>query len=112
MLTLDQIRVEFRPLLAPRIHVFQCGDGWSELLSQTLADLRRATPNARVVQVKEKLGTLRVILADKLDPAASAIVRRAEVESATICDRCGEAGRLISSDGYVRTRCLDHEDRP
>jgi len=110
MLTHDELRRDYADLFSPRFQGFQCETGWSTILGNALAALRRDASNASVVQVKEKLGTLRIVLADRLDPVASAIVHRAETESATTCDVCGAEGQLIRSKGPVRTRCRLHQE--
>ena len=100
---------EYNELLATTFHGFECGEGWSDVIDRALSELRRSAPQVRLRVAKEKLGTLRLILDDKLDPNASAIARRAEEESARTCEICGEPGRLISTACPVRTRCATHE---
>lgn len=109
MRPLNDLQHEFSELLAPTFRGFECGAGWCAVLDRALGDLRRLSPQVRLRVAKEKLGTLRLILDDKLDPKASAIARRAEEESARTCEICGEPGRVIDTDCPVRTRCAKHE---
>ncbi|MCC6545895.1 hypothetical protein IT570_01910 [Candidatus Sumerlaeota bacterium] len=109
MRSLIDLQQEYSGMLAPTFRGFECGEGWSAVLDRALGDLRRSAPQVRLSVAKEKLGTLRLIMDDKLDANASAIARRAEEASAQTCEMCGEPGRLISTDCPVRTRCATHE---
>ena len=65
----------------------------------------------KVLQVKEKVGVLRVYVRDG-DEAIHAAITRAELRSAITCELCGEAAQLRSQRGWVRTLCLGHWDEP
>jgi len=109
MRRLIDLHHEYSDLLATTFRDFECGDGWRDVLDRALSDLRRLAPHVRLRVAKEKFGTLRLILDDKLEPNASTITRRAEEESARTCEICGKAGRVINTDCPVRTRCEKHE---
>lgn len=109
MRPLNDLQHEYSELLAPTFRGFECGEGWSTLLDHALSDLRRLAPEVRLRVAKEKFGTLRLIVDDKLETNASAIARRAEEESARTCEICGELGMIISTDCPVRARCMKHE---
>jgi len=82
-----------------------------ELIDSTLRELAEYCPEARVVQVKEKLGGLRIYLEDKFDETAKAILRRAEESSFSICETCGAPGERIAKEGWIRVRCETHREQ-
>lgn len=87
-----------------------CGAGWYDLLRSLDTDLRALFPEYRVVQVKEKFGTLRFYIdtlegaTDAQRDAVRARITAAEEASATICEWCGQPGRATSS-GWIRVLC-------
>jgi hypothetical protein len=102
------LTAKHRDILAPMFPGWQFERGWVDLVDQTLDELRRQAPDVVVSQVKEKMGTLRVYLADKMDPVTREITRKAEERSASICDQCGEPGATVCAGGRVCTRCPQH----
>jgi hypothetical protein len=62
-----------------------------------------------VLEVREKLGCLRISVRSELSTAdaAARVVRQSSELSALICDVCGDAGQLRST-GWLRTRCDAH----
>jgi hypothetical protein len=88
------------------------GRGWYPIvtaLDRKLADLDRGY---RVLQVKEKFGTLRYYWdPDETNPSETVreqgeeFVRAAELLSARTCDECGSAGSLLHRRGWLRTLC-------
>jgi Icc-related predicted phosphoesterase len=89
---------------------FDCGPGWFPLIERTLGSLSRIARDdgldqMRIVQVKEKYGTLRIYLSGSND-RANAVVDAAEALSARICDLCG--GAVLAPPartGWIVTRC-------
>lgn len=87
--------------------------GWYPLVIATDAELARLDPDYRVLQIKEKFGTLRYYCqasGDDPDPelldAMDAITDDAERASALICERCGAPGILHRSHRIrVKTLC-------
>lgn len=76
--------------------------GWWPLLEEMHARLDAVEPGYRLVQVKEKLGLLRVYVADTSDEPSTpvavelkTIISEYERRSAEICERCGGAGHLV-----------------
>jgi hypothetical protein len=96
----------------------EVGDGWRELLEiavSRIATAMAAAPRGslRIVQIKEKLGTLRLYRhADKLSRAVENSVNQAvalaEARSACTCEVCGAEGRLYNSGGSLATACAEH----
>lgn len=89
----------------------QCGDGWWHLVDRLLnraqvhADERGFQPV--VLQIKEKLGALRVYWRDA-DEVIRGMAWFAEDLSASICEVCGLPGALVTN--RWRTRCESHRD--
>jgi hypothetical protein len=61
-----------------------------------------------VLQVKEKLGSLRIYF-DGGGERARAASEFAEHLSESVCELCGCGGKLSSDGGWMRTRCEEHE---
>ena len=93
---------------------FAHGDGWFDLLRRLCERLesvvteaeKRSGPPFRVLQVKEKFGSLR-FYPNYSNDAIAALFGDAEVESTRTCEICGKPGiRRIA--GWIRTRCDEH----
>lgn len=112
------LRANFAPLFDDLEFGFQCGDGWSEVICAMAAEIAgivggpARAPELRVVQLKEKLGQLRVYIQGMPEAQAAAVhaaITRAEEKSVQICEACGRPGRLRQSrDGYRYTACDRH----
>jgi hypothetical protein len=96
---------------------FQHGDGWYALLDAlSVIVTQRAHASAldiRILQVKQKLGTLR-FYAHGLDEFCNGAVALAYLMSARLCERTGRPGLLSDSNGSVQTLApgLDPAFRP
>ncbi len=96
---------------------FDCDDGWFDLirtLSQKIEDAARQTGlepknNAwpEATQVKQKMGSLRFYLYDPTE-VMTALIRKAEQDSAKICETCGNPGATVRSS-RIQTLCDIHE---
>lgn len=95
----------------------ECGPGWSEIvqglaswLEQRARELKMSGVSERdvprVLQVKEKFGTLRFCarVPDILLNHWHREVEAAEERSAKVCECCGAPGQLLR-EGWWRTRC-------
>jgi len=76
------------------------GNGWSELLDRVYEN---KPTHAIITQVKEKFGGLRIYFAPHSN-LFSYFLDQIENESYTICERCGEPGKLRDI-GWVKTLC-------
>lgn len=97
---------------------FECDDGWFDIIHRLCTDIKAVCDRAgwdgfRVVQVKEKWGGLRfytdglpVDIADEID----VLISKAESDSYTICEVCGNTGQLRKG-GWWRTLCDDCDYR-
>lgn len=108
---LNAVYHRYADVFSPRFRSFECGDGWASLIDEVLSELQTKCPGARIVQVKEKLGGLRVYLENKLDEDAKEVLHRAEAKSFTLCETCGAPGELRSLRGCLGVRCSHHSER-
>lgn len=91
-----------------------CGRGWWPLIADLDRDLRAIYPDYKVVQVKEKFGSLRYYV-ESPPPALPAGVaqrfsdrlREAEALAAATCEECGQPGRPRDRS-WIRTLCDEH----
>jgi hypothetical protein len=112
------LRRDFAPWFDELAWGVQCGVGWSTIILDCTAEIAAALggPEAesrfRVVQIKEKYGTLRYYLRSRPARHAAAINRaidRAEERSAVTCEVCGAPGVLReTATGILHTACDRH----
>jgi ribosomal protein S27AE len=88
--------------------LFECDDGWYRIideLSQKLEAESRGSPLV-VVEVREKLGSLRLRLRGEITTAVDSWLAEAAQLSQRTCERCGQPATLRKhEDGRVRTLC-------
>ena len=110
----DQLKNKY-PNLYETSFSFSCSDGWyniiadtSMLINQSLTFLPEELQNQiKMVQVKEKFGTLR-IYTNHTTPYISGVIDCAELFSSRVCEFCGEVGTLRLVKGYYFTGCQKH----
>jgi len=94
------------------------GPGWYNLIytltnyiDRRLEHLNKDGGNRKVhvAQIKEKFGGLRYYADGDLDETMYGAIDFAESLSYTICEECGEPGKLRSG-GWIRTLCDKHEE--
>lgn len=96
--------------------VFQCGKGWLDIITtlcSLLAEANRYETKQQtyLTEVKEKLGTLRVLVSGR-SQVAHEWIRFAHQHSIHVCEVCGGSARLIYKDGWQRVRCDAHTSSP
>lgn len=110
---------DYDDLIAKYPHLFegiqfgiQCGDGWfsliDELCQHTTNWMLRTGYVCKATQVKEKFGGLRFYVSQstlELDE----VIDKAEELSYTICETCGQPGKLNEGPWY-KVRCGDCND--
>ncbi len=93
------------------------GAGWTESVWDLFGKLD-ALSKQRVAEgqsplrlsvVKEKYGTLRVDLREGFVREAEDLIDEAEAASETICEVCGQPGRLCTELRWMKTLCPAHE---
>jgi hypothetical protein len=92
----------------PMVYGIQHGDGWYGILRAACAlidrhEKRRAEPQFRFTQVKEKFGTLR-LYSEGSDDYTDGVVAMAEPMSAVTCEQCGAPGTQ-NKGGWISTLC-------
>lgn len=92
-----------------------CPPGWIPLITELDQKIAEMSLHYTILQVKEKLGTLRyyVRLPREGDNSHHMkiydLIEDYENKSAQICDQCGEEGSSIKLDmGIIATRCPKH----
>jgi hypothetical protein len=96
----------------------EVGDGWLTILDDMATEIEQSClladrPLPQILQVKEKIGGLRVYV-DASDEAIDAAIAAAEKRATLTCETCGEPGQLQKL-ADVRTLCSKHaqySDRP
>jgi hypothetical protein len=90
---------------------FEVGDGWYNILDELCADLTKMIEESdedqswfRVIQVKEKFGTLRFYMSFSTGEMEDRI-RQAEDHSAVTCECCGAPGET-NGVGWLTTLCV------
>jgi hypothetical protein len=87
------------------------GAGWVPLLLKLTEKLFYLGWDGRLLQVKEKFGTLRFYWCNNIPGLAGEIaedvVSRAEISTEQICEECGEYGKLRAG-GWLVTLCGKH----
>jgi len=79
------------------------GKGWSNIINR----LYDAKPkNVQVTQVKEKFGSLRFYVSSAPEWYFD-LIDYYEEKSETICEKCGESGKLRENMGWILTLCDD-----
>jgi hypothetical protein len=78
--------------------------GWSDLIDNTIKAIIAVDEDARVMQIKEKFGTLRFYIVGS--SRATKIVMDAEAKSKKICCICGnDKGSICNRNSYLVTIC-------
>lgn len=88
---------------------FLPGPGWDDILIKLDERLSKCDPDYRIVQIKEKFGSLRFYYhSDKpVDDRRlmDMYVQAAEVKSYIICEFCGDKGSLRTELMWKKTLC-------
>lgn len=103
------------PELFSELEGFQCKDGWFNLiwnLSNTVSFHCKSLPNElqnqiKVVQVKEKFGSLRYYT-NHSTPFIDGAIALAESLSHSVCETCGNRGEIRVVKYYYFCACKKH----
>lgn len=88
------------------------GPGWSELIDRFyghIEDNLHIYKDVSVDQVKEKFGTLRIYFSGG-DDWLNGVEWALGWWSGTVCEECGEQGKVNTFRGWYRTQCQKHWD--
>jgi len=89
---------------------FECDDGWFKIIWDLFERLEPLVAESaaegpfEVIQIKQKMGGLRVHLSRENEAIEDAI-RMACETSVITCERCGEPGVLDCENGWYQTLC-------
>lgn len=95
------------PLVKKDATEWQIKDAEEALVTQAFREPYARVEHVVVRQIKEKFGGLRFYY-DGGDEQVYGMVRMAEAWASTICEQCGEPGKLRHG-GWVQTLCDKHE---
>jgi len=92
------------------------GDGWLPIIDRLVTNLAKIYPAFRIVQIKEKFGTLRFYIEavpTELYPQVSREIEEAELKSAEVCESCGKPGKMRDERYWMKTMCdeCDHNEQ-
>jgi len=84
------------------------GPGWVRLVENLDTKLSKLYPEYKIDQIKEKFGSLRYYVSGAGEEGYE-LISETEAVSAHICEECGEPGTLKGRNGWLSTRCEEHE---
>lgn len=84
---------------------FEVGEGWFDLISELLVNIKKQKLNKqfKIVQIKEKFGGLRVYVRHGREEVFN-LIDEAEKKSYEICETCGKPGKL-RLDSWHKVSC-------
>ena len=83
----------------------EIGQGWMPLVTELLDKLKSIGWDGNILQIKEKFGGLRFYIDTGSDRAFD-LIDEYENKSFSICEICGDPGKLIGH--WLMTRCEKH----
>lgn len=122
----DENKVKLKELKIFENITYKIKDGWTDLIYNLGKDITELCESAncelpKILQVKEKYGTLRFYYDDRkyeypeiIKNCIGMLVSKAENKSAKICEKCGEKGKLrakmINKYTLWFTACDEHKE--
>lgn len=104
------------PNLYRQLKFIDCRDGWLPLINRLSAKIEEILidmpePDRAwyyVVRIKQKFGILRFCMSRYPSDQVYELIREAETESKTICERCGAPGTLYTEASWevICDRCI------
>jgi hypothetical protein len=95
------------------IEYLECGNGWEKLLYKLSEDIQKEIKKYgdddwikefRVLQVKEKYGTLNFYVSH-MDDNIATLIDKAENKSSKVCEICGKHGKKRMRNNWFMARC-------
>ena len=99
--------------------LLQVGPGWAPLIEELYLEMSNY-PGIILVQLKEKFGALRIYMGGTPDMDAQLtldatptkdfykIIQSIEKKSTTMCETCGNAGKVVNINGWLEAVCPEH----
>ena len=84
---------------------FSVPDGWTDIVYELCAKIKKIAPDTKVGQIKEKFGGLRFYLNTSSSNKVRVLIDDAENKSFKTCEICGEPGKIDSVKGWLLTLC-------
>jgi hypothetical protein len=83
-------------------------DGWVDLIYKCHLEILEIDPHYRIHQIKEKLGTLRYYYHTEMGvwvQEIDKIIQKYEELCSSTCENCGNSGKLLNSNQWLKTLC-------
>ena len=84
---------------------FGCGEGWKPIIQNLCEQIHNLEPTIKVVQIKEKFGSLRFYIDGSNSFEVGDLIDAAEKESSVTCEECGAVGLTARISGWMKTLC-------
>src|SRR5690606_35655364 len=105
MVTKQEIFVKY-PNMFRGCYGMYIGDGWLVLIDIFC----NMYPTAKIAQIKEKFGGLRLYLHGENEREVFDTIRLLENLSLRMCEKCGKNASPLTYDGWIKTVCEDHKE--
>ena len=92
------------PEIIDRRHFFEIGDGWLKLVHNLIEELIWAGWDRRLIQCKEKYGSLRFYI-NGASAECFDIIDSHEFLSRRICEECAAGANVVNINGWLKTIC-------
>lgn len=86
---------------------YSVGKGWYKIVHKLCKDIAKIDPKVEVSCIKEKFGGLRFYIMGGNDKVYD-LIEKASEKSYTLCEKCGQKGRIRKDLGWVLTLCDKH----
>ena len=100
--------IEDFPDLFSECQYIECLDGWFLLLHDLCQGVEKEKSKFKFTQIKEKFGRLRIYSINS-NALIDFLIDNVEEKSSWICEVCGEEGRIIEKNFWLKCRCPEHE---
>lgn len=94
------------PVLMEDCYDYSIPVGWGEIV-EDLCEALSICPDVRIVQAKNKLGSLRIYLEFPSDERTEKLISAAEYKCERTCEDCGDNGEDVKQrgGGWLHVRC-------
>lgn len=105
MISREELEAKLKPRAALNYLFIECKPGWFGLIEELAEKIAEIDPDYKIVQIKEKYGTLRFYTESSSDSVdiwdkIEEIAQEYEDKSLTVCEECGGAGKEGRVSGY------------